>query len=211
MKVEDYEPPKRFRSWADNTGYGHPMLFALAAPPAHTAGGPFDLFDMNRSGGALSLAESEYWNGDGDDYVSDDERDEDADGLTNYHETIGPMTAEWWKACYTGEGQFPITYAGTKAFDADTDGDTILDGADDQDFDDVPNIMELARHLAGNVGIQKACGQTPAAEAVAPATTWVNPFNPCLPDRYSRTCERHPQIGAGYPPFQDQWKKYVLY
>ena len=49
------------------------------------------------------------------------------------------------------DGAYPITYAGTKPFDADTDGDGMLDGADDQDFDDIPNIMELSRSVAGNL------------------------------------------------------------
>ena len=66
------------------------------------------------------------------------------------------MTSGWWAACYTSEGEYPIKYAGTKAFDADSDGDGILDGADDQDFDDVPNIMELSRNMAGNMEIQAA-------------------------------------------------------
>ena len=35
------------------------------------------------------------------------------------------------------------TYAGTDLVDADTDGDGVRDGADDQDHDDIPNIMEL--------------------------------------------------------------------
>ena len=209
MHVSNYQPPLNFRAWADGKGYGTPQLFALAAPPAHTTSG-FDLFDMDRSGGAPSVNERYYWN-ESDEFVSDDERDEDADGLTNYHEAIGPMSAEWWKSCYTAEGAFPIVYAGTKAFDADSDGDGVLDGADDQDFDDVPNVMELSRSLAGNVADQGECGTTPQVEAVDPdGTAWVNPFNPCLPDRYSRTCSRHPGFGAAYPPFQQQWKKYAL-
>ena len=60
------------------------------------------------------------------------------------------MTAGWWNACYSEDGAYPIAYVGTKAYDADSDGDGILDGADDQDFDDVPNIMELSRNMAGN-------------------------------------------------------------
>ena len=49
----------------------------------------------------------------------------------------------------------------------------------------MPNIMELSRNMAGHVPLQR-----PAAAATGtlrtrarPATTWVNPFNPCLPDR----------------------------
>ena len=82
------------------------------------------------------------------------------------------MTAGWWAACYSSEGAYPITYAGTSAYDADSDGDGILDGADDQDLDDVPNIMELSRNMAGNAPIQAGlrCHAAPAS-----AWTWRRP------------------------------------
>ena len=68
------------------------------------------------------------------------------------------MTSGWWTGCYPKDGEYPIKYAGTKAYDADSDGDGILDGADDQDFDDVPNIMELSRNMAGNWPSTAGCG-----------------------------------------------------
>ena len=106
------------------------------------------------------------------------------------------------------EAPYPITYAGTKAFDADSDGDGVLDGADDQDFDDVPNIMELSRSMAGDRAIQALRRPAvPRPDVGAPATTWVNPFNPCLPDANSRTCMRHPVIGVPFPPFDADWKR----
>ena len=114
------------------------------------------------------------------------------------------MSAGWWKACYAAEAPFPIAFAGTRPFDADSDGDGVRDGADDQDFDDVPNIMELYRSLAGNVAPQGGCNDPDAPEidpATVPAETWVNPFNPCLPDPWSRTCPRHPAMTDAYPPF----------
>ena len=58
-------------------------------------------------------------------------------------------------------GRVPDQYAGTKPFDADSDGDGILDGADDQDFDDVPNVMELSRSMAGDVPGQAAAAAAP--------------------------------------------------
>jgi hypothetical protein len=142
---------------------------------------------------------------------SDDERDEDGDGLSNYHEDSGPMTPEWWAACYSSEPPYPIAFVGTKPDDPDSDGDGILDGADDQDFDDVPNVKEVSRSLAGNVGVQGRCATTPDQEAVAPEHAWVNPFNPCLPNRGSRSCPIHPVIGQEYPPFMTDWKRYVFY
>ena len=65
----------------------------------------------------------------------------------------GPMTAGCWNACYSNEAPYPIKYAGTKPSDADSDGDGVLDGADDQDFDGVPNIMELSRNMAGDFAV----------------------------------------------------------
>jgi hypothetical protein len=49
-----------------------------------------------------------------------------------------------------------------------SDGDGILDGADDQDFDGWSNLSELSR-----------------------AQYRVQPFNPCLPDYNSPTCTKH--------------------
>ncbi len=94
---------------------------------------------------------------------------------------------------------------------ADSDGDGILDGADDQDFDDVPNIMELSRNMAGDVPITNlaGCGSSGVYPG-GPPTTWVNPFNPCLPDRYSRTCPIHPEMNAPYAPFKPDWIPLVL-
>ena len=48
-----------------------------------------------------------YWDLDGDGYVSDDERDEDADGLTNYDEVTGPMTAGLVEGLLPERGRLP--------------------------------------------------------------------------------------------------------
>jgi hypothetical protein len=159
--------------------------------------------------GAQTRAELTYWDLDRDTYVSDDERDEDADGLTNYDEVSGPMSAGWWKACYPEEGEYPIPYVGTQPYDADSDGDGILDGADDQDFDDIANIMELSRNMAGDVPRNGSCAGAGTFNAAAPWKTYVNPFNPCLPDQSSRTCQRHPMMAAPYAPFIANWKPIV--
>ncbi|WP_084285529.1 IPT/TIG domain-containing protein [Solirubrobacter soli] len=205
MNVTDYQPPQAFRSWADSTGYGQVFLRPYGATR--------DLYDMDGGGSVTTVptgnqerAELTYWDLDFDGKVSDDERDEDADGLTNYDEVNGPMTAGWWKACYPEDGEYPIPYVGTKAYDADSDGDGILDGADDQDFDDIPNIMELSRNMAGNWPRNGNCGGRAVSDPAAPFKTYVNPFNPCLPDIYSRTCQRHPSMSAAYAPFIDQWE-----
>jgi hypothetical protein len=211
MPVADYQPPQAFRAWAAATGYGTVFLPAI--------GTTRDLYDMDWDGvvstvptGFQLRAEATYWNLDasrGDTNVSDDERDEDADGLTNYDEVLGPMTSGWWDACYADEGKYPITYVGTKPYDADSDGDGILDGADDQDFDDIPNIMELSRNMAGNVPRNGSCAGSGTYDASVPRKAYVNPFNPCLPDVHSRTCQRHPMMSAPYAPFLDKWEPIV--
>ncbi len=113
------------------------------------------------------------------------------------------MSPEFWNGCYVDEGEYPIKYAGTKAYDADSDGDGILDGADDQDFDDLPNIMELSRNMAGNWPIGRAAcdpGRTPYDPAI-PTRGAGEPVQPVPAGPLSRTCQRHPVIGAGYAPY----------
>jgi hypothetical protein len=213
MNVTDYQPPQAFRAWATATGY----VLVFLRPYGATR----DLYDMDGDNvvttvarkydspptGAQRRAELTYWDLDRDGKVSDDERDEDADGLTNYDEVNGPLTSGWWKGCYPEDGEYPIPYVGTKAYDADSDGDGILDGADDQDFDDIPNIMELSRNMAGDWALNGVCGGQGTYDAAAPDKAYVNPFNPCLPDVRSRTCQRHPVIGgAGYAPYIYNWE-----
>ena len=77
------------------------------------------------------------------------------------------------------------------------DGDTLLDGEDDQDNDDVINIVELyetSYDLDGN-GYAPWCGWVatdwktyiPTID-VAGADVPINAFNPCVPNPDSRTC-----------------------
>jgi hypothetical protein len=130
---------------------------------------------------------------DGNGCLSDDERDEDGDLLTNFDEISGRMSgATWWKSEY-GEGIYPDAdpdagwIKGTNWLDPDTDGDSIVDGLDDQDNDDLLNIEELER--GNEVGSGDHNG------------LWVNPFNPCLPWRQSAGCDIHPPFNAAWPPF----------
>jgi hypothetical protein len=111
----------------------------------------------------------------------------------------------------------------------DYDGDGVIDGADDQDHDDVPNVQELSRRLAAGENQTMAAwtaGADPATihwnrpleDALDPPSpadpqprrAMVDPFNPCLPDIDSRTCARHPIIGSAYPPFDPQWVPLIL-
>ena len=63
----------------------------------------------------------------------------------------GAMRPEYWESCYTAEPPYPVRFAGTDPLNEDTDGDHIRDGADDQDHDDVPNLIELSRFDASHL------------------------------------------------------------
>ena len=205
-----------FVNWAAANGYRSNLVVPGPASPV-------DLFDVNRDGGE-SASELFYYDRDGSGYLSDQERDEDADGLTNYDEDRGRVQAGWWGSCYPDEGVYYITHTDTSPFDGDSDGDGVLDGADDQDHDDIPNIMELSRVAAYNdfgaypseTGDDRENGASCALstalkeryEAVTPpiyhhenAYGRVNPFNPCLPVTSSRTCNAYVEFGGAWAPF----------
>ena len=86
--VATYAPPQQFRAWADLNGYG--TLAAVLArqlpdspsPLRPLRHGPRRRRPDDAQTGDQDTAERTYWDLDGDGYVSDDERDEDADGLT---------------------------------------------------------------------------------------------------------------------------------
>jgi hypothetical protein len=134
---------------------------------------------------------------DGDGIITDDEKDADNDGLTNYDELIGPLSGQgWWSAKYPDEGAYQPSFGGTNFVVRDTDGDGIPDGADDQDHDGFTNFEESSRE-DGRV------------HPKYPAHLWVNPFNPCLPSVNSPTCSKHPPITNPWPPFGDTPYKWV--
>ncbi|MET0615534.1 MAG: IPT/TIG domain-containing protein [Thermoleophilaceae bacterium] len=155
----------------------------------------------------------------------DDERDADRDGLSNWLESVnGPGHALYWqgywkvparsidpwkKTAYCGPtpdleqrpGEYDLRpFADLDLADPDVDGDTLLDGEDDQDNDDYTNITELYEvvyDLDGNGG--GAGNPNPAWCGIKPpgvipsidrgGVDWaINPFNPCAPDPQSRTC-----------------------
>jgi len=160
--------------------------------------------------------------GNGGSYL-DDERDADADGLSNFLESVhGPGRYTWWvgfwklealqiepwkKKSYCGQspGDFDQRpFADLDLADPDVDGDTLLDGEDDQDNDDYSNIVELYEtiyDLDGNGagGVNPAwCGKL---DGLVPSidrggVDWaVNAFNPCVPDDQSRTCPPYKPFG----------------
>src|SRR5918992_365929 len=148
-----------FLSRASGNGYRTVMLADSAPWWDHENRSAYGLLDFNRDGvesstrlAGYSHSETLYWDAIvADGYLDDGERDEDADGLTNGDETHRRMVASWWAACYPSEEPFHISYSGTDVVDPDTDGDGVRDGADDQDHDDIPNVMELSRNAASGL------------------------------------------------------------
>lgn len=133
---------------------------------------------------------------DGDGTLSDDEKDLDRDGLTNWDETHGRATPAWWVGTYKLETPYvDRSYAALDFVDPDVDGDGLADGIDDEDHDGFTNVAELARpdDWRDTYVSTTHPGTNPRAR--------VNPFNPCKPF-FSSTCHRHPAIGA-YPDLED--------
>jgi hypothetical protein len=162
----------------------------------------------------------------------DDERDADGDGLSNWLESAnGPSRASYWAGFWKVEirsiepwkktgyacgpdpadvqrpGEFDVRpFANLDVADADVDGDTLLDGEDDQDNDDYSNITELYEvvyDLDGNGALRvnpawclglKGPGVIPSIDRGGVAWA-VNAFNPCAPDPGARSC-------PSYIPFE---------
>jgi hypothetical protein len=118
--------------------------------------------------------------------LTDDERDADNDGLSNVVEYDFTGTQQWWeKGPYKNEKKYSWrTFADPSPIDPDSDGDGVLDGADDQDVDGFDNYTEMELARWGS-------------------SLYVNPYNPCLPNPYALTCSRYVPLddGSVYPPF----------
>jgi hypothetical protein len=196
-----------FLNWARGDNYANVWI----------RGSVYDIRDFNQNGTVSSspepgyaFSEQYYYDYDSDDKLSDDERDEDADGLTNFDEAHGRMLYDYWTACYKKEAGFGITYAGTNLVDPDTDGDGVRDGADDQDHDDIPNMMELSRNAASGRTVITSCNDEFAPTDSSPQRGRVNPYNPCLPYIDARTCTRHPGVAGSAAPFDNSPNYLVL-
>src|SRR3954452_15550039 len=127
-----------------------------------------------------------------DGMLDDGERDADGDGLSNWDEANGRMLQSWWTASYKDEKVYPLTYTGTDLTDADTAGDGIKDGADDQDHDGLSNAFELVRPVdCGKTYVSTAHDGSNGGTTTPNPYARVQPFNPCQPV-FSDTCHRHP-------------------
>jgi hypothetical protein len=165
------------------------------------SGGSFPLTQYSdgtqNTGGSrpVTTTEQSYLDLDGDGNLTDDERDFDGDGLSNATEFNARGTQEWWKKIvwrYQPHGTSPTyvepwysrrAFADPDPTNADSDGDGIVDGADDQDNDGWANYIEM-QFSRWDIGYR------------------VHPFNPCLPDPHSPVCSRWvPLTGNAWPPF----------
>jgi hypothetical protein len=172
--------PDGFYTWAarPDVGYEKVVLYWYPEKAPYYEGKLYDIRDVDLSDG-LTAAETA---GDAGTYLSDDERDEDADGLSNLDEISSRMTRKYWETCYgleampkarPGEENAPLS-----PFDADSDGDGVRDGADDLDHDDFPNIMELSRKRASgfdDTDDGSTPPQVPEGQAAPPPTVGGGP------------------------------------
>ena len=211
LSATNYNRQRQFLvDWAGPNGYDRVELQDVNAWWYEDTRTSFDIRDFDRTGGPAFTAvsttpggnyrnsELHYYDQAEDGWLTDAERDEDADGLNNFDESHGcMMDHSYWASLYDKETPYPVKYAGTRLDDEDTDGDDVLDGADDQDHDDLPNMMECGRNAAS--------GRPYSDEAATPLATptkgFVNPFNPCLPAVRSRTCNRNPALDNAWAPF----------
>lgn len=220
LAAAGYDKQADFLAWADRSGY---RTVELAAPGVNwfDSRSPYDIRDLNRSGavesspnGAAAAAETTYYDTNDDDRLSDEERDEDADGLSNFEETRGCGLQDYWSKLYDKETAYYLTYASTAVDNADSDGDGVRDGADDADHDDLPNLMECSRNLATTLDFDPRPAQydPPGARLAPPYDIgFVNPFNPCLPSRTSRSCNQYPVLDKAWAPFAAEDKYYYIW
>jgi hypothetical protein len=213
LAAAGYDKQQSFVAWATGAGY---RQIHVDVHHADKPAGLYGLFDANLDG-TETADEQVHFDRDGSGFLSDAERDEDADGLSNREENTGRAVARWWASCYGEEKPYYVTYGDPSPFDPDSDGDGVRDGADDQDHDDVPNVMELSRMAASgfddtergaecrvNKALRETLGQQEApVYHHSDAYGRLNPFNPCLPDPRSRTCKRYVEFESPWAPFDE--------
>jgi hypothetical protein len=213
-----YDKQAEFLAWGAATGYATARL----APVDGNWSDPraaYDIRDFDRSGGPAEgatflpgyPAETTYFDHDADGWLDDAERDEDADGMTNFQETRGCGKRVFWDDVYNKETPYYLgAYADLRHDDPDTDGDGVRDGADDQDHDDVPNLMECSRALAAELGKdpRPSDGDPPLGR---PLRAFVNVFNPCLPHPRARTCRQYVDLDRAWAPFNADEKYYFIW
>jgi hypothetical protein len=217
LNAAGYDKQEQFLAWASSAGYATIGLVSVGTDYGDpqdewwSARTPYDIRDADRSGSVDDNERYYYdfgsWHRNG--VLNDAERDEDADGLSNFHETSGCMNRGLWDGMFDDETPYPLQYAATKLDDPDSDGDGVRDGADDQDHDDIPNIMECSRLLASGLAEDARDATTPQSDL--PADGFVNPFNPCLPHHRSRTCRSYIDLDEEWAPFNENDIYYFIH
>ena len=220
LAAAGYDKQAAFLAWADANGY----RTVHVAPPAQNwfdGSVALDIRDMDRSGsvenapnGTASRIEATYYDIWPDNRLSDDERDEDADGITNFDETRGCTSAQdYWTEVYNKEKPYYLSYQGTRLDNPDTDGDGVRDGADDQDHDDVPNVMECSRELAAALARDPRPSDTdpPATRVTSNLKGFTNVFNPCLPSPLSRSCRSYVDLKNAWAPWAEGDQYYFVW
>ena len=148
---------------------------------------------------------------DGDGFLGDDDKDADGDGLGNWDEWHGRSSPDWWAAAFQAEKPFygrseVQMMSPLNPMDPDVDGDGLADGADDQDHDDWTNIQERSRFDWPASSYAPLTGQP----GLTGKYLAVNPYNPCLPNRDSRSCTEHPPFDQAWAPFDGSLGAAVL-
>ena len=217
LAAAGYVRQQQFLTWAGQNGYARVELQDVNSM-WYEARTSFDIRDFDRSGavsttptGNYANSEQKYYDQFEDGFLTDAERDEDADGLNNFDESHGCMLDHsYWTTLYSKESPYPVKYSGTRLDDEDTDGDGVRDGADDQDHDDLPNMMECSRNAASGRSFDSR-KNPPEPPDPTPREGFVNPFSPCLPASGSRTCNRNPALDNAWAPFNADDKYYYVF
>jgi IPT/TIG domain len=224
LVANGYDKQVQFLNWANASGYRTVELAEVGAN-WFAARTPYDIRDMDRSGavegtpnGGARAAETTYYDTNNDDRLSDEERDEDADGLSNFDESRGCGNQDYWIKLYDKEAKYYLTYAPSALDDPDSDGDGVRDGADDADHDDLPNVMECSRGMATTLA------RDPRPTNVDPPPSrlldrsmggvvhgFVNPYNPCLPSPTSRSCNQYPALDGAWAPYAENDKYFYIW
>jgi len=144
------------------------------------------------SGGVLRTAATNPLDLNHNGALTDDERDADGDGLSNIVEWHLGGLVSWWRDVMTETPYTLRAFTEPDATVADTDGDGITDGIDDQDNDGFSNYTEMQLRR-GTLG-----------EAMGDTILYVHAYNPCLPNPHSLVCSRYVPFGtAAWKPFDD--------
>ncbi len=132
----------------------------------------------------------------------DSDKDVDGDGATNYSEVSGPLSGPAYWIAYVKdnrcsdkyvESTYPgPRYEGLDFVDADSDGDGLLDGADDIDHDGFTNAQEGTLRRSDWCDVYVSVGPGTSGHGGGPTADRFarhDPFNPCKPV-YSAACHK---------------------